>query len=95
MELQPLDFLVHKNIPDEVVTLFYRNNYGDSVQLLTHMRLSDIKLGYLKVQMGYFSAFVDSNVSVKREIEIVSDLGKNLGQKLLMYSFHTQNFPKN
>ena len=45
--------------------------------------------------MGYFSAFVDSNVSVKTEIEIVSDLGKNLGQKLLIYSFHTQNFPKN
>ena len=56
---------------------------------------TDIKFGYLKVQMGYFSAFVDSNVSIKKAIEIVSDLGKNLGQKLLIYSFHTQNFPKN
>ena len=65
------------------------------VSVVADIYETDIKLGYLKVQMGHFSAFIDSNVSTKKAIEIVSDLWKNLGQKLLIYSFHNQNFPKN
>ena len=37
---------------------------------------TDIKLEYLKVQVGHFSAFVDSNASIKKPIEVVSDWRK-------------------